>query len=1441
MRQGHVFLLRTFSIKGSAALTTLLVVLMLSGTVGGGTAGAAPGDIVLVTTGCGEAQASSMTPDGRYVAMQAQLSISSLGTSSYQQILLKDVASGQFTLVSTVAGIPADDDCGHPSITPDGRYVAFHSDATNLGGTGAYGQIFRKDLLTGAIVLVSCDAGGVEGDDESRRPRMSADGRYVAFESYATNLGGTGSERQVFVKDLTSGTVVLASSDGAWVEADAETGHPFITPDGRYVAFHSPAGNLVPAATGVETQVFRKDLTTGAIVLVSSTAGGIEANDKSKYPYITPDGRYVSFYSEASNLDAAASGSYFQVFQKDLTTNAVTLVSKSSGGVEGDDACAEWGASFMSDDAQYVCFITSASNLDPAAPGDSRQVFRKDLASGAVTLVSKNSGGAEAEEGAWRASMTPDGRYAVFYSESANLVGGAMPVLGDQVFRKDIATGEVLLVSYSEPSLGGNSDSQAHDMTPDGRYIAFQSWATSLAPGATNGQGQILRKDMATGDYLVASSTPGGVQADDDCFHPSITPDGRYVAFHSGAGNLGATGTYWQVFRKDLATGALLLVSTTPGGQEGDETSYRPVISADGRFVAFDSYAANLGGTGTHHQIFVKDLATGAVVLASSNSAWVEGDAEAGQPCVTPDGRYVSFHSPSSNLAPGATGGDTQVFRKDLATGAIVLASCNSGGTEADGKSRLSWLTPDGRYVTFMSDATNLLAPATSGTYQAYRKDLNTGEVRMASCSASGTEGNAALSDKGQIPISADGTYVAFGSYATNLGPTTSGADEQTFRKNLDTGQVALASCDASGDEADDWSWRNCMTLDGRFVTFYSPATNLAPGAEDGDDQIYRKELPAPAISNVIKSVASDNPAPGGVLTYTINITNGGQERALGVTVTDAIPDGTSVVPGSVTCSAAGASVDSEDPVKVSNITVEVGATVTVTFKVTIDADIQPGVVIENQALVGYASAQIASSPPSDPGSGKPTEITVGGTKGSTAWIVAEGSTGAGFETFILLQNPNSVPAPTAIGFATENGIQTGTTLTIPANSRTTLRLSDYLPDTWSISTLVASEVPVVVERSMYWDKRVTRYPYEMMGGHANLGLPALMSTSFEMYASPQRSTSQFFPEGSTAGFDTWILLFNPNQAAAQATVTLMDAGGPVVNEQVTIEPLSRKTVHLNKLLPDANEVATRVESASFLVVERSMYWDPAASAKQPCEMIGGHATSGSPGAAKSWYVAEGATAGGFETFVLLQNPTKSAANVSLGFMGTSGIARQAAVTMPPESRSTVKVSDFVPDNFQVSTSVTSDVDIVVERSMYWDKRVTREPWAMKEGHSCIGEVGTGKTWVVPEGSTGGGFDTFVLITNTENGEAAVSVTFMTETGPKAPVALTIPANSRYTLRISDHLPGSFQVSTMISGSKELVVESSMYWDMRATSSEGNFPARPYECIGGSSANGLDP
>lgn len=469
--------------------------------------------------------------------------------------------------------------------------------------------------------------------------------------------------------------------------------------------------------------------------------------------------------------------------------------------------------------------------------------------------------------------------------------------------------------------------------------------------------------------------------------------------------------------------------------------------------------------------------------------------------------------------------------------------------------------------------------------------------------------------------------------------------------------------------------------------------------------------------------------------------------------------------------------------------------------------------------------------------------VNIGAEKvlGSTDWFVAEGSTGGGFDTWILLQNPLKDPTEAQVTFTTHAGPREPIKIAIPGESRYTIRVNDFVPDDFHVSTIVKSDSAIVVERSMYWDKRFwgasniagDPQPYEMRAGHANGGTP-MDSVAL---AQPDARKTMYFPEGSTApGFDTWILLCNPGNTAANVRLQLMTPTGAFDGGSVVVDPLSRQTVHLNLVLPNAEQVSTQVISDQPIVAERSTYWDPNAQALQPYQMKGGHASPGSYKTAKEWYLAEGSTAFGFETYVLVQNPGNSAASVKATFMTAKGIAAEKTIAMAPNSRATFKVSEFVDGDFHVATKVTSDQLVVAERSMYWDKRMTSSVPLMTEGHSATGVTVTGKKWMVPEGSTGGGFDSWVLISNPTAADTDATVTFMTASGPAQPITIEVPANTRFTMRVSDYVPDDFHVSTLVETEGQIVVERAMYWDRRVRSG-----IQPYEMMGGHSTTGVDP
>lgn len=304
------------------------------------------------------------------------------------------------------------------------------------------------------------------------------------------------------------------------------------------------------------------------------------------------------------------------------------------------------------------------------------------------------------------------------------------------------ATGTVLLASANSAGIQGNIGSDFSAISGDGRYVAFSSSATNLVAPATSGR-QVFRKDLSTGAVVLVSSTSLGAQGNGNSDMPCLSYDGRYVAFQSASTNFVVPATAnTQVFRKDLATGEILLASADSAGAQGNSNSTSPgSLSADGRYVAFYSSATNLVAPATAaSQIFRKDLLTAAVALCSSSSDGTAGNNGSIWPRMSADGRYVAFQSQATNLvAPPTTG--AQVFRKDLKTAAVILISASAAGIQGDGVSQIPGISPDGGYVAFTSTSTNLVTPASSNQ-QVFMKNVATGVVTMVSANAAGVQGN---------------------------------------------------------------------------------------------------------------------------------------------------------------------------------------------------------------------------------------------------------------------------------------------------------------------------------------------------------------------------------------------------------------------------------------------------------------------------------------------------------------------------------------------------------------------------------------------------------------------------------------------------------------------------------------------------------------------------
>ena len=395
---------------------------------------------------------------------------------------------------------------------------------------------------------------------------------------------------------------------------------------------------------------------------------------------------------------------------------------------------------------------------------------------GTTERVSVNSSGGEGNGFSTWPAMSADGRYVAFVSFATNLVPGQTNNCRD-IFVRDRQTGVTTLVSVATGGGQANNCSTAPSISADGRYVAFESDSDNLVPGDTNGRTDVFVHDRQTGTTTRVSVDSAGNQASAGSIDAHISADGRYVAFVSGAANLvaGDTNNAGDIFVHDRQTGAIERASVTSSGAEISEvTGGRPTnaISADGRYVAFTSSATNIdprASSSSYVHIFLRDRQLGTTELVDINDAGAIASSSSALGAISGDGRFVAFATESTNLEPADGALDYDVFVRDGLLGMLETASVDSAGNPGNGQSFYPSISSDGRIVAFASDATNLAGADTNGAYDTFAHDRTNGATERISVSSAGAEANAA---SGFIPaINSDGRFVAFGSEASNLVP----------------------------------------------------------------------------------------------------------------------------------------------------------------------------------------------------------------------------------------------------------------------------------------------------------------------------------------------------------------------------------------------------------------------------------------------------------------------------------------------------------------------------------------------------------------------------------------------------------------------------------------------------------------------------------------------
>ena len=329
----------------------------------------------------------------------------------------------------------------------------------------------------------------------------------------------------------------------------------------------------------------------------------------------------------------------------------------------------------MSADGRFVAFVSSAGNLVPGDTNHVSDVFVHDCVTGRTTRVSVGRGGRQGNGASASAAISADGRFVAFTSAASNLVGHDTNVTSD-VFVHDRSTGRTRRVSVSSAGVEGNRDSEEPAISAHGRYVAFTSDASNLVAGDTNRIADVFVHDRDTGRTTRVSVSSGEAQAagfptGTGSNSPAISADGRYVAFHSEAQNLVRrdTNDTFDIFVRDRRLGTTLRVNVSSNGSQADaETLGGPVISPDGRLVAFTSLATNLvpGDVNGITDAFVHGRANGGTILASVSGNGTQGNDSSAPAAFSADDRLLAFSSYASNLVPGDTNATADVFVRGI-------------------------------------------------------------------------------------------------------------------------------------------------------------------------------------------------------------------------------------------------------------------------------------------------------------------------------------------------------------------------------------------------------------------------------------------------------------------------------------------------------------------------------------------------------------------------------------------------------------------------------------------------------------------------------------------------------------------------------------------------------------------------------------------------------
>lgn len=795
-----------------------------------------------------------------------------------------------------------------PSISGNGAWIAFSSIATNLVDTPVNGQeqVYLRNRLDGTTILVSAGPGGVPGNRASSYPSVSFNGEFVAFESEASNLvtdDGNRFTSDVFLFERAAGTITLISRNAPGASANAPSGLPSLSADGRWVAFLSAADNLTVDDAGFEFDIFLHDrLGQTPLKRVSASRLGTSADGENYYPSISADGRFVAFASEAQLLsDDRNNREDIYVFDRQSGSLERASVTSSGTGGNGDSTLPS-----ISADGRFVVFASSAPNLTGSSSGTIQAMLR-DRTERTTVMISKNLSGRTSESDVILPVISGNGRFVAFASDARDLARHTYSIF-PQIYILDRLSGALGPVTFNELGHAAAEASFFASMSEDGQFMAFQSRGFNLVPADGNSTSDVFlfeRKNF-TADLSVRMEE-SSFQDGAGVIHPAVVQRAesqgtQTTRFTVKLTNAGISDQVFQLHTTNLSTGWKLFLNGVEGitgiglqdrlvtplikpgasivlsahlvapadprarkafiqfdagdlsgaihdrarvvvvpthippayqavsleadGTPGPGFSRGGVLSEDGSRIVFQSESATLvpNDNNLDSDVFVLDRQSRRIDLVSASALGDFGNSSSDSPGISGSGNVVAFASKSDNLVSNDRNKATDIFVKDLVSRRVRRVSVGSSGQEPTRGSENPALSSDGRFVVFQSMAPDLAPNDFNDSWDIFLHNLGDSSTRCLSLTPGKRTGRAESTNP---QISSNGRWVAFDSRSSDLVLGDDNEETDVFLVDTSSGEMKRVSRRRDGTSPTGESALESLSADGQFVLFSSSAKDL--------------------------------------------------------------------------------------------------------------------------------------------------------------------------------------------------------------------------------------------------------------------------------------------------------------------------------------------------------------------------------------------------------------------------------------------------------------------------------------------------------------------------------------------------------------------------------------------------------------------------------------